>query len=412
MRKIFTGELDAPRFIFYFFWLLVVLFMALTWTSDVTVQIRRKERINILILGTDRVDYTRHADVVLLASYSSAQRYLDIISIPRDTLVRRGPRSRKLGEVYAREWVHTHDAALAAGAVADRVTALTGIELHYYIDVDYTAFRDIVDALGGIRIKVAEDMDYDDNAGNLHIHINIGEQVFNGQRALEFVRFRGGPRGDLGRIERQHRFLRQLVEQSKSFRFIFSLGRITRTLRRNITTDLTFWDILALVFETPEIDGRHFRMQSLPGNASYSGIRSYFVPDSKQIEDLRGAVLGTDRAGFRNIIPARILEGKKNGERIEVEVWNATDRPGLAQATQKYLREKGIDVVRWGNWGEKEKFTHVIARTDDFDKAFYVGQLIECKNLKSQIDRERIVDVSVVLGDDFRPTGLNLQILW
>ncbi len=385
--------------------------MALTWTSDVTVRIRRKERINILILGTDRVDYTRHADVALLASYSSAQRYLDIISIPRDTLVHQGQKSRKLSEVYAHEWIHTHDAALAAGAVADRVTALTGIEPHHYIDVNYRAFRDIVDALGGVRIKVAEDMDYDDNAGNLHIHINMGEQVLNGQRALEFVRFRGGPRGDLGRIERQHRFLRQLVEQSKSFRFIFSLGKIARTLRRNITTDLTFWDILALVFEAPEIDSRHFRMQSLPGNASYSGIRSYFIPDSKQIESLRGAVLGTNRAGFRNIIPVRILEGKRNGERIEVEVWNATDIPGLAQATQKYLREKGIDVVRWGNWGEKEKFTHVIARTDDFDKAFYVGQLIGCKNLKSQIDKERIVDVSVVLGDDFRPTGLNLQIL-
>ena len=261
--------------------------------------------------------------------------------------------------MYAHEWIHTHDAALAAGAVADRVTALTGIEPHHYIDVNYRAFRDIVDALGGVRIKVAEDMDYDDNAGNLHIHINMGEQVLNGQRALEFVRFRGGPRGDLGRIERQHRFLRQLVEQSKSFRFIFSLGKIARTLRRNITTDLTFWDILALVFEAPEIDSRHFRMQSLPGNASYSGIRSYFIPDSKQIESLRGAVLGTNRAGFRNIIPVRILEGKRNGERIEVEVWNATDIPGLAQATQKYLREKGIDAVRWGNWGEKEKFVVV-----------------------------------------------------
>jgi len=405
MRKIFTGKPGTPQFILYFFWLLVFLFMALTWTSDVTVKIRRKERINILILGTDRVDYTRHADIVLLTSYSSAQRYLDIISIPRDTLVRQGSKSLKLGEVYAREWGRTHDEALAASAVGDMVAALTGIKPHSYIDVDYTAFRDIVDALGGVRIKVAEDMDYDDNAGNLHIHIKKGEQVLNGQRALEFVRFRGGPRGDLDRIESQHMFLRQLVEQSKSFRFVFSLGKITKTLKRNVTTDLTFWDILALVLETPEIDGRHFRVQSLPGNAIYSGTRSYFEPGSKQIEDLRGAVLGTDRAGFRNIMPARHVRASKseeNGECIEVEVWNATDRPGLAQATQKYLREKGIDVVRWGNWGENEKFTHVIARTDDFDKAFYVGQLIKCNNLKSQIDRERIVDVSVVLGDDFK----------
>jgi anionic cell wall polymer biosynthesis LytR-Cps2A-Psr (LCP) family protein len=65
--------------------------------------------------------------------------------------------------------------------------------------VDYALFCKAIDAVGGIEIEVEEPMHYDDSAGNLHIHFEPGRYLFNGQKALEYIRYRGNA-GDTGRI--------------------------------------------------------------------------------------------------------------------------------------------------------------------------------------------------------------------
>ena len=81
-----------------------------------------------------------------------------------------------------------------------------GPEIHYYAQLDYGGFKKMIDLLGGVPVIVDEPMHYDDNWGKLHIHFEPGKHFLNGQKALEYVRYRGLS-GDFGRVLRQQEFL-------------------------------------------------------------------------------------------------------------------------------------------------------------------------------------------------------------
>ena len=91
----------------------------------------------------------------------------------------------------------------------------TALEPRFFLHMDYQGFRNFIDILGGLRVRVDEPMHYDDNAGKLHIHYEPGEYLMGGQEALEYVRFRGKS-GDRGRVLRQMDFMRLLFDRVTS----------------------------------------------------------------------------------------------------------------------------------------------------------------------------------------------------
>ncbi|HEX7337890.1 MAG TPA: LytR C-terminal domain-containing protein, partial [Gemmatimonadales bacterium] len=90
--------------------------------------------------------------------------------------------------------------------------------------------------------------------------------------------------------------------------------------------------------------------------------------------------------------------------RVTVEVLNGSRRQGAARTATRILRRKGIDVVFLGNADSAEVVTRVIARRGDRDKARYVASVLASGKVVVETDTLRRVDVSVILGDDFRPT--------
>jgi len=89
--------------------------------------------------------------------------------------------------------------------------------------------------------------------------------------------------------------------------------------------------------------------------------------------------------------------------RIMIEVLNGTRRQGVARTATRMLRGRGLDVVFLGNADSAETFTRVIVRRGDPDRARYVVEVLGAGKVVVEPDTFRRVDVSVILGDDFRP---------
>jgi hypothetical protein len=97
--------------------------------------------------------------------------------------------------------------------------------------------------------------------------------------------------------------------------------------------------------------------------------------------------------------PVPVVQG-----RVTVEVLNGTRRQGAARTATRILRRRGIDVVFLGNADSAEVVTRVIARRGDQDRARYVASVLGGGKVVVEADTFRRVDVSVILGEDFKPS--------
>jgi hypothetical protein len=101
--------------------------------------------------------------------------------------------------------------------------------------------------------------------------------------------------------------------------------------------------------------------------------------------------------------PVRAVGALHPTGKVQVEVLNGTQRQGAARTATRVLRSKGFDVVFLGNADSAAESTRVIARRGDSTKAHYVAQALGSGRVTTLIDTLRRVDVSVILGEDFRP---------
>ncbi|WP_053057485.1 LCP family protein [Rubrobacter aplysinae] len=184
---------------------------------------------NILLMGLDggkdpEDSGTQRADTLMLARLQDTGR-VSLLSIPRDLYVEdMGPGGEpgRINSAYA-----YGGAERTVGAVED----FTGVPVDHYVSADFKGFRETVDALGGVRVRVQKD--YLAKRG-----IPRGEQVLDGKEALLYARYRKTPEGDLGRIRRQQQILAALKSQVLSWEAIGSSPGIVRSLSEHVETDM------------------------------------------------------------------------------------------------------------------------------------------------------------------------------
>ena len=195
------------------------------------------ERINILLLGIDdgdseaAADEPKRTDAILLLSVDPEKEKVSVLSIPRDTKVVL-PGHRDPDKINA--------AFAYGGAVMTKQTvqSLLQIPVHYYALANWRGCLEVVDLIGGVDLYVEKNMYYEDPYADLVIDIKHGYQHMDGETAGKYVRFRGDELGDIGRVQRQQKFLRAAAEQMFSFQNITKIGAIMDTIDKYIDTDL------------------------------------------------------------------------------------------------------------------------------------------------------------------------------
>ncbi len=190
----------------------------------------------ILILGSDarETDTASRSDVIMLVRVDPEEAVVDLISIPRDTMVTiEGYGTQKINAAYAYGG--------AAGAV-ECVSEFAGVPISHYVEVHFEELEEVVDSLGGIWVDVPEDIE----AGNGGMSFEAGEQLLTGEQALALARERYNVTGgDFGRAQAQRLIVEALIERVLSVSAAEIPGVISQ-LASSVSTDYSVTDLVTL----------------------------------------------------------------------------------------------------------------------------------------------------------------------
>lgn len=226
------------------------------------------------VLGMDK--FSKMTDVILLVMFDTAEHKLNVISVPRDTLVNIPENVKKINILYA--YGDRHDNGV--GRVMDGLRDFVGFDIGNYVIVNLQAFEELIDAIGGVDYDVPIDMVYRDRRQDLDINIKKGMQHLNGAEALKVVRFRAGyANADIGRIATQQDFMKTVAKQLLKAKNIANLPEIIRIITENTETNLTAANITYFAGELLKCNEENINFHTMPrgGGSLIKGISYVFV---------------------------------------------------------------------------------------------------------------------------------------
>ncbi len=227
---------------------------------------RRDGVYNILVVGKDAAAH--NTDVLLLVSFDTQNGAATIAQIPRDTYCNGG----KINALYAKYLAAAKRNAApdtntyAMESLCETVSLSLAVRIDHWVLCELSAFRSLVDTIGGVRVNVPCDMQYEDPDQALVIDLKKGDQLLNGSQAEQFVRFRSGyVRGDLGRIDMQKLFLSALLAQMKTSVTLLDVPSLASIISKNVTTSLSFSDVLFFLRGAQKLSEEKLTMFTFPG---------------------------------------------------------------------------------------------------------------------------------------------------
>ena len=252
-----------------------------------------KERLNILLIGSDQrpKEGTYNTDTLIVVSIDPTTKQVAMFSLPRDTVdvpMPSGPLRQAFGPVYSRKinafFTSVRNRAdLVAGTNKTRgynglklvLGNLYGLDIKYFVEVNFEGFKQVVDAMGGVTINVqipVTDETYPSDTGRLsRVYIPAGLQHMTGAQALVYARSRHGGKGDFDRGARQQRVLTSLREQADIANLVPRIPELTAAVQATVRTDIPQSELAKLA--------------GLAGSVDTKNIRSYvFTPDRYQTE--------------------------------------------------------------------------------------------------------------------------------
>ncbi|QHC25444.1 LCP family protein [Streptomyces sp. GS7] len=238
--------------------------------------------MDILVMGSDsragkNGEYGKdeggaRSDTAMVVHVFKGHQKASVVSIPRDTLVTR-PSCTKDGRTVPAERRAMFNTAFEVGGPAcavKTVESMSGIRMDHFVEVDFTGFKKLIDALGGVDITTTKPI----NDRYSHLHLQPGKHTLNGEDALGLVRTRhgvpGGDGSDLGRIQLQQTFVKALMNQVRNVGVLTNpakLYSIADTATKAVTTDTDLNSVPQLTGLAKTLGGitsDHIEMVTLP----------------------------------------------------------------------------------------------------------------------------------------------------
>ena len=214
-----------------------------------------------LLVGQDTAG-GGNTDTMILVTFDSVNQEIYGMSLPRDTMINVGTRSKRLNAVYNNNKGGDPETQVENGmeALKREVSKLTGIYPNFYVMIQWEAVGELVDAIGGVWFEVPFDMNYDDPTPgqDLHIHQEAGYRLLSGEDAMEVIRWRknnGEPSGgDVARIPIQQDFLKAAISQCLKPEILLKAPSLVQIFMDNVETDLSIGNILALAQRAAGMD--------------------------------------------------------------------------------------------------------------------------------------------------------------
>lgn len=374
-----------------------------------------KTYVNVALLGVDK-DGTR-TDVMILGQLNMVDNTINLLQIPRDTYVEGNGRSDK-----------KINSAWGVGKekqVFKEIKIVTGVDVDNYVLVDTSQFRNIIDDIGGVEYNVPINMNYDDPAQNLHIHLEKGLQVLNGDKAEQFVRFRqnnngsGYARGDVERLEAQQGFIKATIGQLFSLSNTLRIPKIVSRFSGMLKTNLSNSKLLSYAPYIFKVKRENISIMTLAGEGKYIGGGSYFVPFKQQnaeiikkyftpmYEEMNQEEINmiTDVIGqnAENLEVDYTQEDAKksfSNRLIKVDIIDASNGAADIEWVEEMLKQYGYNVTAvTDTMSYISQNTQIIAKKDN-GKADNIAKIFGLPEITINADKSNGTQITIILGKD------------
>lgn len=271
---------------------------------------RKEDFYTFMIVGRDTYG-GGNTDTIMVMGYDVANQQLNVMSIPRDTMVNVPWDIKRINSVY--NYAPYYDKE-GMEFLKEEVSALIGFQPDYTITVEWKAVGEIVDAIGGVWFDVPFRMYYNDLSQNFKIDLQAGEQLIDGAKAMQLLRYRhnsvgdtgkidysyGYADGDLGRIETQQAFLSATIKQClANITDISTIKALAKVFSENVTTELSV-NNLAWFAQEAILGGlkmENVRFMTMPNQGAsvysrtYGNYQSYVTPIPDEMLELVNSCL-------------------------------------------------------------------------------------------------------------------------
>lgn len=356
------------------------------------------QSVNILLLGMDigdpnQVDNQsiKRTDTIMVINYNPSTDKIKVVSIPRDTLITNNGKNLKINAAYA---------VGGYPKIKNEVENLLGININYMVKIDYNAFVEIIDAIGGVTMEIDQNMIYDDEGQNLHINFKAGETVkMDGQKAQEFFRWRknndgsGLANGDLDRIKNQQKFISKVVDKCKSPFILFRIPKILSAIGDNVETNMPSLKVLKYGISFLTVSKDDISMVTAAGTPKMINGQSYLVFDKNSNKDLVSS--GT----IKNSSSSNISKAD-----LKIKILNATKINGLAGKLKTEMIECGYSKIDTGNIDLSDKST-ILSNNSDVIKLLKSDLSIKSSGKKEDKMEYKDYDAIIILGKDYKKFG-------
>jgi polyisoprenyl-teichoic acid--peptidoglycan teichoic acid transferase len=301
-----------------------------------------------------------------------------VVAIPRD--------------IYLPQWDKRINAVYAkAGGEGLRKTVsdIVGLPIDYYAIINTDIFKDFVNALGGVEVNVPYAMNRDDNAGDLHIHIVPGLQTLDGEQAMNFIRFRDTPRGDLDRLDNLKSLGYSMLNKVKAMNVqaAFKLPELVDVLFKNVETNAT----PALMRQlTTRLGSLQLKQTATLPIFEEGNHLSY---DVENVETFMAETFGGK---------ARMFE---TAPEVTLLITNRSGVDGLAERYKDRLGHMGIseDSILTAEEDAEATPSRLLATGERWQDADYFASLLQLG--KQQLDhldfyKKQKIDLELILGED------------
>lgn len=326
---------------------------------------------NFLVLGRDKV--ALNTDVMMVVNFNTNDGGINIMQLPRDTYIEYGGYPNKINGTLA----HFYTKAQREGAKNPWHTALKdfsdllevafSVEIDYYAIIDLAAFENVVDIIGGVPIDVPEAMHYDDEFQDLHIHIEKGYQVLDGETAAGFVRFRSGYiQADIGRQNAQKIFMAALFKQIKNNFTVDTVAKLAGEVLSKVSTNMELADAVFFAKEALSLDLENINMMTVPGEAVNTHL-SYYVIYRQSVLDVVNKYFNVYDKDVRDVhFDTEVLFNDSDDPKMD-RVYNK-DVDGYVVNNGESIDNSGIYIPRLPDEPEEEESAEeTSAETDSED---------------------------------------------
>jgi LCP family protein required for cell wall assembly len=293
--------------------------------SNISLWPKLDQRMNVLLMGVDSNGHDTErftgcrSDTMMIASLDPKSHKVALVSLPRDSRVR----------IADNHGVDKINAAHALGGPELAVKTVSedfAVPIDHYIVIDVQGLKKVFEVLGPVDVIVEKPMHYRDRAGRLNIALEPGLVTMDAAKLEEYVRFRHDAKGDIGRIERQQWFMRQVKKKLEEPQVLLKLPDLFKLASEYVRTDLSPEDMAKLASFSKDIKTSEIQTAMLPGIGTTIYGGSYWLPDAESAAIVLHRLVGSPLA------VATIANNTGSSIRPVINTTDSSSQTGQAQA--------------------------------------------------------------------------------